>query len=260
MFEQNLPENHWEACARSALFLLNRFPNLASDVTDPIDGDRASPLEKGTSGKYSRRQIMRELAYFQQAGTLALVHEPKAKGSQLKPKVRWGIAWGMYREQVVFKCPFTSSTFRSKSFTAIELEEGLSCYQFLGLPQPTLSKRRLIRQQPDVAKVDIKLRSPTESRRLPLVPVVTLQSANEYGVVEEKPKCTGKRTRPGTPSSPDLGGSVRLFDEDGNQLETDGKTGEIKGTVLQFYSFTETDRKTGKLKANPALQVYSLTV
>ena len=235
MFEQNLPENHWEACARSALFLLNRFPNLASDVTDPIDGDRASPLEKGTSGKYSRRQIMRELAYFQQAGTLALVHEPKAKGSQLKPKVRWGIAWGMYREQVVFKCPFTSSTFRSKSFTAIELEEGLSCYQFLGLPQPTLSKRRLIRQQPDVAKVDIKLRSPTESRRLPLVPVVTLQSANEYGVVEEKPKCTGgKRTRPGTPSSPDLGGSVRLFDEDGNQLETDGKTGEIKGTILQF--------------------------
>ena len=50
----------------------------------------------------------------------------------------------MYREQVVFKCPFTSSTFRSKSFTAIELEDGLSCYQFLGMPQPTLSKRRLM--------------------------------------------------------------------------------------------------------------------
>ena len=87
--------------------------------------------------------------------------------------------------------------------------------------------------------------------------------STEY-LVEEKPKCTGKRTRPGTPSSPDLGGSVRLFDEDGNQLETDGKTGEIKGTVLQFYSFTvfklETDRKTGELKATPALQVYSLTV
>ena len=178
---------------------------------------------------------MRELAYFQQAGTLALVHEPKAKGSQRKPKVRWGIAWGMYREQVVLKCPFTSSTFRSKSFTAIELEDGLSCYQLLGMPQPTLSKRRLMRQQPDMAKVDIKLREPTESRRLalPLIPVVTLQSANEYGVVEEKPKCTGKSTRPGTPSSPDLGGSVCLFDEDGNQLETDGKTKEIKGTDLQ---------------------------
>ena len=81
-----------------------------------------------------------------------------------------------------------------------------------------------------MAKVDIKLSKPKESRRLPLIPVVTLQSANEYGVVEEKPKCTGKRTRPGTPSSPDLGGSVRLFDEDGNQLETDRKTGEIKGT------------------------------
>ena len=143
MLEQNLPETHWEACARSALFLMNRFPNLAGDVTDPTDGDRASPLEKGMSSKYSRRQIMRELAYFQQAGTLALVYEPKAKGSQLKPKVRWGIAWGMYREQVVFKCPFTSSTFRSKSFTAIELEEGLSCYQFWGMPQPTLSKNKL---------------------------------------------------------------------------------------------------------------------
>ena len=160
----------------------------------------------------------------------------KAKGSQLKPKVRCGIAWGMYREQVVFKCTFTSSTFRSKSFTAIELEEGLSCYQFWGMPQPTLSKRRLARKQPELAKVDIRLRKPTESRRLPLIPVVTLQSANAYGVVEERLKCTGKRTRPGTPSSPDLGGSVRLFDEDGNQLETDRKTGELKGTVLQMVS------------------------
>ena len=202
MFEQNLPETHWEACARSALFLMNRFPNLAGDVTDPTDGDRASPLEKGTSGKYSRRKMMRELAYFQQAGTLALVHEPRAKGSQLKPKVRWGIVWGMYREQVVFKCPFTSSMFRSKSFTAIELEEGLSCYQLLGMPQPTLSKRRLTRKQPELAKV----RKPTESQRLPLIPVFTLQSTNEYGVVEETLKCTGKRTRPDTPSSPDLGG------------------------------------------------------
>ena len=142
---------------------------------------------------------------------------------------------------MVFKCPFTSSTFRSKSFTAKELEAGMNCYQFLGIPQPTLSKRRLSRQQPEIAKVDIKLSKPLESRRLPLIPVVTLQSANEYGVVEGKPKCTGKRTRPGTPSSPDLGGSVRLFDEDGNQLETDRKTGEIKGTkgtVLQFHSFT----------------------
>ena len=116
------------------------------------------------------------------------------------------------------------------------------------MPQPTLSKRRLTRKQPEMAKVDIKLSKPTESRRLPLIPVVTLQSANEYGVVEEKPKCTGKRTRPGTPSSPDLGGSVRLFDEDGNQLETDGKTGEIKGTVFTVSQFKQT------LNLNPIIR------
>ena len=124
-------------------------------------------------------QIMRKLAYFQQAGTLALVHEPKTKGSQLKPNVRWGIAWGMYRDQVVFKCAFTSSIIRSKSPTAIELEDGMSCYQFLGMPQPTLSKRRLTRKQPGPAKVDIRLSKPTEARRLPLIPVATPQSANE---------------------------------------------------------------------------------
>ena len=81
-----------------------------------------------------------------------------------------------------------------------------------------------------MAKVDIRLRKPTESRRLPLIPVVALQSVNEYGVVEEKPTCTGKRTRPDTSLSPDLGGPVRLFDDDGNQLETNQKTGELTGS------------------------------
>ena len=235
LFEQNLPETHWEACARSGLFLLNRFPNLATDVTDPIDGDRASPLEKGTSSKHNCRQIMRELTYFQQAGALALVHEPTANGSQLKPKVCWGIAWGMYREQVVFKCQFTSSMFRSKSFTAIKLEERPSCYQFLGISQPTLSKWRSARKQLKLAKVDIGLRKPTEPQRLPLIPVVMLQLANEYKVVEEKLKCTGKCTRLDTPSSPDLGGSAHLFNEDGNQLVTDRK---LENSKVQFYSFT----------------------
>jgi hypothetical protein len=141
----------------------------------------------------------------------------------------------MYREQVVFKCPFTSSTFRSKSFTAIELEDGLSCYQFLGMPQPTLSKRRLMRQQPDMAKVDIKLREPTESRRLPLIPVVTLQSANEYGVVEENPKCTGKRARPGTPSSPALGGQYACLMKTVTNWRLMVRPEKSK---VQFYSFT----------------------
>ena len=108
----------------------------------------------------------------------------------------------------------------------------------MGIPQPTLSKRRLSRKQPELAKVDIRLRKPTEPRRLAPIPVVTLQSANEYGVVEEKPKCTGKRTRPDTSSPPDLGGSVRLFDEDGHHLEINRKTGELTGSNGTILTLT----------------------
>ena len=64
LMEQNLPEDHWEVAARAAEWLLNRFPNLATDATAPINGDQALPLELITRGRYSRRQIYRELSYF----------------------------------------------------------------------------------------------------------------------------------------------------------------------------------------------------
>ena len=62
LMEGNLPVDHWEACARMAEFYLNRYPNAATEVTAPVDGDRALPLELATQGRYSRRQILRELA------------------------------------------------------------------------------------------------------------------------------------------------------------------------------------------------------
>ena len=55
LMQQNLPEDHWEIAATSAEWLLNRFPNLATDATAPINGDRALPLELITRGRYDRR-------------------------------------------------------------------------------------------------------------------------------------------------------------------------------------------------------------
>ena len=40
---------------------------------------------------------------------------------------------GMYRDQVCFMCPYTKSEFRSKSFAAFCLRDGLNYAQFLGL-------------------------------------------------------------------------------------------------------------------------------
>ena len=87
-----------------------------------------------TRFSYSRRQINRELSYYVPVGTPCLVHDPRVKGSQLAPKVRWGIAKGMYREQVYFMCPFTKAIFRSKSYTAHKLKQGINYAQFLKLP------------------------------------------------------------------------------------------------------------------------------
>ena len=47
----------------------------------------------------------------------------------------YGIARGMYREQVFFICPFTSVPRRSKSYTAMLLPEGVNYAQYLKLPR-----------------------------------------------------------------------------------------------------------------------------
>ena len=171
MMEENMPQDHWQAAARSACFLLNRFPTLATEVTAPVDGDRASAIELATQGRYSRYQVQRELAYFVQAGRLALVHRPSVKGSSLEPKVRSGIAWGTYREQVIFRCPFSHSTFRAKSLTALELGHNINAYQFLSIDNPTPTRKSIALPSDNTEKIDIHLPKPRAAGQRPLMPV-----------------------------------------------------------------------------------------
>jgi hypothetical protein len=101
LMQNNLPVQWWEDCSNSGVFLLNRFPTTTLAATNSVDGDRVRPLELFSRFHYSRRQIDRELSYYLPPGTPSLV-QTKAKGSLLGPKTRWGVAKGMYREQVVF--------------------------------------------------------------------------------------------------------------------------------------------------------------
>ena len=133
LMQNNLPPSWWVRATRDAEFLLNRFPVASNSTLAPLDGDQVRPIEAFTRFWYSRNQCNRELHYFVSVGTPALVYLPKAKGSSLSPKVRWGIAAGMQRESVMFICPFTNDGFRSKSYTAYSLREGINYAQFLGL-------------------------------------------------------------------------------------------------------------------------------
>jgi site-specific DNA-cytosine methylase len=182
LMEQNLPPDHWEAAANNAEWLLNRFPNIATTTTAPINGDQARPLELITRGRYSRRQIDRELSYFVQIGTPALVHTPKVRGSTIAPKVRWGIAWGMYRDQVIWLCPYTRSTFRSKSFAAFELRHNMNYAQFLGLPQTSTARKALAIPSDATETVDVHLTPAREPAQRGLPPVIQLQCVDETGV------------------------------------------------------------------------------
>ena len=140
----NLSPQWWVKAAQDAEWLLNRLPPISSAHNIPLDGDRARPLEIATNYQYSRRQIDRELSYYIPVGTPCLVHDTLAKGSSLTPKVRWGIACGMYRETVKFRCPFVHSTFHSKSYTAYKLRHGLSYTTFLGLKPVDSTRRGLV--------------------------------------------------------------------------------------------------------------------
>jgi hypothetical protein len=131
LMQRSLPGFWWEHCAEGAEFLLNRFPTAKLEGMS-MDGDAPRPLELYSRFTYSRRQIDRELSYWVAPGTPALV-QTTAKGSALEPKTRWGVSIGMYREQVIFECPYQHSQFRSKSFAAFELQLGMNYAQWLGL-------------------------------------------------------------------------------------------------------------------------------
>jgi hypothetical protein len=134
LMERNLAPGWWGECAMAAEFLLNRFA-LTRD-TSSSDGDAVRPIEKMTAGAYSRRRVDRELSYYLGPGTLALVYDARVKGSDVSSKVRFGVACGMISDIVLFKCPYTHSKFRSKSYTVIQLPSSISFSQFLNLPTP----------------------------------------------------------------------------------------------------------------------------
>jgi hypothetical protein len=122
--------------------------------TKSSDGDAVRPVEKLTDGHYSRRRIDKELSYNIGPGTLALVHDNRVKGSDVSAKVRFGVAIGMVSDIVLFKCPYTNSKFRSKSYTVVELPNSVSYTQFLNMPTPKQNKNCM--QNMKNVKINIK--------------------------------------------------------------------------------------------------------
>ena len=132
-YERNLPPSWWQRISSDVMFLLNRHPILGLDAHNPIDSDRASPIEILFVGWISRHQVYRELGCYIGCGRPALCRVSSAKGSDLEPRVRWGIALDRRGKVTLWLCPWTLARFRSRTFTAYELREGLNAFQFLGL-------------------------------------------------------------------------------------------------------------------------------
>jgi hypothetical protein len=173
-----------------------------------------------TRGCYSRRQIDRELSYYVGVGTPCLVHDARVKGSALAPKTRWGIACGMYREQVWFICPFTGSKWKSKSYSAYRLKSGVNPWQFLRLPQPESSRKSM------AIPSDVNTSEDVVYLRDPKVDV-------EYKFVDCSPRFPP--SHPGANLSDEertqeSGGSLHVRSHDGRLLSVDKEDGEM------FYS------------------------
>ena len=141
LYERNLPPSWWQRAANDVMFLSNRLPVYSLDANVPSDGDLAPPMEQLLHGYISRNQVYRELDSYVGIGTPALCHLPKVKGSDLEPKVRWGIAIGHRGKVTRWMCPFTHTQFKSRSFTAHILRQGLNWSQFLGLGDIAPSKQ-----------------------------------------------------------------------------------------------------------------------
>lgn len=125
MFSQNLPQEWWERIAIMAIWHLNRFPTSCA----AIDGDVASPIELLSNGRYSRRQVHKELKASGPPGMLALVYDNNVKGSDLDARQRPGVLIGMTGSIPIWEDPFTHSHFRCKSYTKVNVAEGLNFYQ-----------------------------------------------------------------------------------------------------------------------------------
>jgi hypothetical protein len=224
LMQHNLPPTWWEYAANNAEFLLNRLPVTTDSASTPLDGDSPRPYEVFTKFYYSRRQIDRELSYFIPVGTPALI-QTDADGAHLAPKTRWGIAINMYREQVTFMCPYTLAQFRSKSFAAFELKDGMNFRQFLNM-KPMNSSRRSAQIPSDfdeVITVDLKLvreqyENTDKTHYEPAIKKVKIagdMKNTQLEVYTEKP-------------SEELRGSVQVIGPEGKQLINEPRQGYME--------------------------------
>lgn len=207
----NLPPAFWQDACADAEFLLNRFPALSDHSAMPSDGDRVRPLEALTRGGYSRRQIDRELSYYIPVGTPCLVHDSSVLGSALEPKVRWGIAKGMFRETVVFFCPYTNAEFRSKSYVSYRLRDGMNYATFLGLP-PIESTRKAMMLPED--------KLPPRCKLIKLPKGISLKKAADGSSTWGKSVTTGGSVRV-------MEGKVKVTDSEGKEILTDLDNGML---------------------------------
>jgi hypothetical protein len=231
LLQTNLPPEWVIRVSRQANWLLARFPPQSHSASCPPDGDRQLPLEMITRGKVSRRMIYNQLYYFLNIGTPALVHDATIAGSRLPTqdvdaglvadcKSRWMVAYGMYRDQVVFWDPRTNDTCRSKSYTAFKLRKGMNFAQMLGckMPNATAKSRplpgdlteRVIVHLPDIRQMD---------------PMAPNTNGDPVQKVIHKSNTPAPRVEQTPPQ--DNGGSVVIRDADGNTLDTDTETGWV---------------------------------
>ena len=219
--------------ARQAEWLLSRFPVTAKDVSVPLDGDQARPLELITGLFYSRRQIDRELSYYVPIGTPALIHDVKAKGSTLGPKTMWGVAIGMYREAVIFWLPHTNSIRQSKSFTAYKLRQSMNYAQFLNLPSiPSTQKSTAI---PDdfTEHIVIQLPATQSAENTQPAPIQKVKCVSEELTQHQAKQSEIPIISTTTHPAPELRGSVHVKDATGTKLTIDPETGYLESAHLE---------------------------
>ena len=157
LFSRNLSPECWPECVKQACWLKQRMPYKQRSRR----GDDMRPLEQMTDGAISRSLIDDELSYFVPVGTPCMVWDPSVKGSSLKSKVRWGIAVQMLGKAVQFKCPYTLRRFKSRSYLAIKLKEGINYYTFLGIKSPPMTSSCFVPVQID-SKTVIEIQELTD--------------------------------------------------------------------------------------------------
>ena len=269
LMQENLPPNWWVRTAKQGIWLLNRFGALVSEAVIPADGDQPRPLEEMTGFQYSRKQINRELSYFVPVGRVALVHRTKVKGSAIEPKSRWAVAIEMYREQIIWWSPYTKQDFRSKSFTAFKLVQGMNYMHFLGLTVtpgaqgintiPMEFDQQVTIKLPEMKKMDdgeaiaakpgpvAHMKHAEDDDNLKSGSEVNIESTtirvDDDDVTTEEVENKGDQlddtgisslpvvTVDG--SSSELGGSVRVLGPNGNLLNLDPDTGELLEECVQ---------------------------